>query len=430
MSKSRMTPSQKQTIVEYKLSIHFGVCMGPVDALLGVYAGEKEAFTTRLSDPAYLQVTNADLFGGLKEEGGLAGTCTFLPGRADQLMPAALAAKFGRTPETMPGFRGITSLFFSEYIRDGALPTYDVGPGGYASFSPTPGFFWSANQPVIRDVWAKVTRVPRSWYPERAAISGMPITPRAVYLAIDNSGSMWNVGNTDNRMATVLEAMSKVYDRIAGAIEAFGLDLDLRVNFWSDTTRIKGYDNVSLTDLQAMRDWTNLVTIGGGTLYDQGVRDAQTWFAARAGDESISKRVLVFITDGETSAASLTAAKAITANMPDVEIYAINILLADTTSSGQLDNTPDDGVPVVSGTDSTGLITAIERALYPDDPGPDANPAHIIYECLTNTDWGMGAPRSSLDLVSFTGSRRHPVFRAVRRDHDLVAANDHRSVRR
>lgn len=32
---------------------------------------------------------------------------------------------------------------------------------------------------------------------------------------------------------------------------------------------------------------------------------------------------------------------------------------------------------------------------------PDRNPAHIILECLTNKDWGMGGAMSSLDLVAF-----------------------------
>lgn len=35
------------------------------------------------------------------------------------------------------------------------------------------------------------------------------------------------------------------------------------------------------------------------------------------------------------------------------------------------------------------------------DINGDANPAHIIYECLTNTDWGMGAPTGNLDVPAF-----------------------------
>ncbi len=36
------------------------------------------------------------------------------------------------------------------------------------------------------------------------------------------------------------------------------------------------------------------------------------------------------------------------------------------------------------------------------DIGGSANGAHIIYECLTNSDWGMGYSAGALDLVSFT----------------------------
>ena len=32
------------------------------------------------------------------------------------------------------------------------------------------------------------------------------------------------------------------------------------------------------------------------------------------------------------------------------------------------------------------------------------NPAHIIYECLTNSEWGMGYPTASIDATSFTAA--------------------------
>jgi len=38
------------------------------------------------------------------------------------------------------------------------------------------------------------------------------------------------------------------------------------------------------------------------------------------------------------------------------------------------------------------------------DINGSANPAHIIYECLTSEEWGMGAPASQLDLNSFTAA--------------------------
>lgn len=33
--------------------------------------------------------------------------------------------------------------------------------------------------------------------------------------------------------------------------------------------------------------------------------------------------------------------------------------------------------------------------------GADANPAHIIYECMTNRDWGMGSSPGAFDIASF-----------------------------
>jgi hypothetical protein len=41
------------------------------------------------------------------------------------------------------------------------------------------------------------------------------------------------------------------------------------------------------------------------------------------------------------------------------------------------------------------------RILYLDRGVRDANPAHIIYEALTNTDWGMGSPSTLIDVASF-----------------------------
>lgn len=46
---------------------------------------------------------------------------------------------------------------------------------------------------------------------------------------------------------------------------------------------------------------------------------------------------------------------------------------------------------------STGLAWYTAKA----DISGAMNPAHIIYECLTNTDWGMGYPTSSVDDLQF-----------------------------
>lgn len=54
------------------------------------------------------------------------------------------------------------------------------------------------------------------------------------------------------------------------------------------------------------------------------------------------------------------------------------------------------------GLDSTKAL--IPRQGSAASTGSDANPAHFIYELLTNVDWGMGAPTSKIDTAAFNAA--------------------------
>ena len=132
----------KYRVVSYFMSIHYGICHGPVDALLGIYIKERDAWPGKTKydddsdqgdinqdDPIVafkdflewltnggatnntqsvavgetaLSINRPDLFGGEKKEGGVKGTAHYLPGGPTQVMPEDLAAKFGLTSATMP----------------------------------------------------------------------------------------------------------------------------------------------------------------------------------------------------------------------------------------------------------------------------------------------------------------------------------------
>jgi len=51
-------------------------------------------------------------------------------------------------------------------------------------------------------------------------------------------------------------------------------------------------------------------------------------------------------------------------------------------------------------------VKRIPKSWYPDkaEIDGDANPAHIIRECLTNREWGMGYPEADIDDASFTAA--------------------------
>jgi hypothetical protein len=161
----------KMQVAEYRMSIHFGVCAGPIDHVSAVYIGEKEAWSGRLEDTGAVIINKPDLHGGIKKEGGAVGTMTYLPGFEDQIMPEFLAAKYGRTSDTMWAYRGIASLFFHEDLNVGGSRL--GSPAGsqtwitqwlssvWSSVSGYRGFYWSANNPYLKTIWAKVGRAAR-----------------------------------------------------------------------------------------------------------------------------------------------------------------------------------------------------------------------------------------------------------------------------
>lgn len=128
-------------VTEYRMSMHFGICTGPIDYIKTIYVGEKEAWTGLARETQVITIDNPELFGGIKKEGGVQGKATFMTGKSTQLFPAGLSAKFDLDPTEMPAYRGMATIFFSE--SDGAERN---------------GFYWTANSPYLRGVWIKAAR--------------------------------------------------------------------------------------------------------------------------------------------------------------------------------------------------------------------------------------------------------------------------------
>lgn len=160
-------------VAEYRMSLHLGICAGPVDHISGIYGGEKEAWSGLLDEPGVININRDDLFGGIKKEGGMVGAVTFLPGREDQIMPEFLAAKLGKTAETCHAYRGTASIFLTEQINVGGsligstagaivnIVSWLSGAFGSAADGARKGFYLAANNPYLKPIWAKVARA--SW---------------------------------------------------------------------------------------------------------------------------------------------------------------------------------------------------------------------------------------------------------------------------
>ena len=150
----------KTRVSDYYLAAHVGVCHGPVEAVLEVVVGEKQAWTGSSAptdgspvDGHDVLVDNPGLFGGNKKEGGVRGVMTVMHGAASQLVPSKIAQFLGLAREQVPGYRGLLSLLF--HSADGRN-----------------GFLWSSNNPYLKPLWVKVRARPGTWYPEKAMIDG------------------------------------------------------------------------------------------------------------------------------------------------------------------------------------------------------------------------------------------------------------------
>lgn len=137
----------KQRVVEYFMTLHYGICHGPVDYISKITIKEKEAWSGQAKTNQAILINEPELFGGIKKEGGVIGSAYYLSGHSEQTIPEFLAAKVGLTTAEMPAYRGIASIWMSEYET-----------GGFHEHDGRGGFYWSANTPFIPPTWIKVAR--------------------------------------------------------------------------------------------------------------------------------------------------------------------------------------------------------------------------------------------------------------------------------
>ena len=319
-----------------------------------------------------IRIDAPDLFGGESREGGIVGDVDVLMGAPDQGPNDYLATQMAGD---VPGYRGICSLVLRQ--------------------------LYLGTNPYLKPWAVRVTRVLRSqagtpqWYPETAAI--LPearISEAALYIALDVSGSM-----AGPRMAAQKAAVAALIREIATHGDPDAPN-DIQIVLWADTV----VDTITRRDMTpedytALEAWLTALSdlTTGGTAFETAFAEAAGFFAA-SGEK---RRIVLFITDGEPShPASVDAAEALIATLPPVDIFGFNIALSNTSWTARIDNSPVDGVPVIPPGDIQALVASLRGAF---GSGPDMNPAHILRECLTNRDWGLGYGAAEIG-ASFTAA--------------------------
>lgn len=374
----------KQRVVEYRMSIHYALCHGPVERLSAIVINEKDAWVGVADSQTVLTINQPELFGGIKKEGGAVGRVLWQSGTETQLLDAHTAAKHGKTPATMPGYRGIATAYFTE--QPGATPA---------------GFYWSANQPYVPPAAFRITRIDRGWRPDIAGIAGDTVENAAIMISLDVSGSMdWGAVNDVNAYPSRLSVAKDAINQLLTTLEnATGANtLDIHIVGWSASVAYQiTRRNCGPADYTALRAYVATFSSQSGTDFNRSVETAATFFNGAGA----KKRFFLFLTDGEPTTAGSADSAAATLAPLTASQHAFNLFLANTAETAKLDNTPADAVPVMDALNRDRVAGAMLAAL---SDRLDSNPAHMLRECFTNVDWGRGLPASVLDGDSFTAA--------------------------
>lgn len=237
---------------DYRLSIHYAVCVGPVDEVLDIIVSDKSLATyvpedtsgvgtpfsffpflganvepeeqyatfTPFNENGQFDVDAMDLFGGPKKGGGLKGRINFLLGSATQVLPEFLAGKLSRTSATVTGYRNICSVWFTG--------------------EDTEGFTWSTNIPAVPAPKIKVKRAPVGLTGDDPMIGADANPAHIIYECLTNTD--WGAGYAPENVpvASFLAAAQTLRD------EAFGLSL-----IWTGQTSIEAFVNEVLQHISA-----------------------------------------------------------------------------------------------------------------------------------------------------------------------------------
>lgn len=447
----------------YSFGIHMGVSRGPVDQVRECRVGGKLGWQGNITASATVNFNAPNLFGGPKKEGGIQGWFKVMMGEPTQVAHSELNALCA--PVLQPGFRRMLTIHYDGMISAvnpypkpwswrvrRALKGWDGDPIAPAlAMIPLVGQVAStdAKPPTSLAFFTHFLTVPIVHYVTLNVDPFLGRTITEVYQIIDT---------TDG---APVDAVSIVYNGDGTAtvnVKPIYINRVLTINYrytQSGVPNIPGTQNLTPTT------WVNPVRLhvskAGGTVASiTSVIDTEAvggpvpvYFEVQNSlpaaeallivDPALFGRTLQvnyqwipdggfvgpqtqnFIVDDIGTPAQLQLIA------PNGGAYVSTLKVITTNESSlSIDWTPsavafEEAGWVDAETKNIGLINILTPAyegwkvqvemfydpnlvtnITPDANIRSMNPAHIIYECLTNREWGRGHQRAALDEASFT----------------------------
>ena len=402
--------SKSQTVgYKYYLGMHQALCHGPVDKLVRVRVDKRCAWVGDLAG-GRVNLNAPSLFGGESREGGVSGAIDFEPGASDQGQNDYLASKISAD---VPNFRGVCAAVLRQV---------------YCGMNP----YLKAWDWRVQRIHTRQNGIAQ-WYDAKAEIPAVTFTGgQAIALCVDYSGSqMIEVSPGVTRLDLQNAAIKNVLQSIKAGLGDGSLHLAFIPFAWKTFEPYARYhQNVTAAQVDALIVLVDNVPINYnyGTAYNGSLLDAKTFFDSINGTGCL-RRTCVFVTDGDPWQDSLAPADtqyqdmdnggitvyaaanigrdaataiAVTAAQTlwsaGISVYAFNTSNTYAEYTAQISNTQPNGIPVLQ-PDSDVIAGAIQGAITVGMA--DMNPAHIIRECLTDPNWGMGYPEADMDDGAF-----------------------------
>jgi len=356
------------SVYDILLSIDYGICHGPVDRLNRIRVKEERVYCGDESTRVDIPVNQPELFGGDSAEGGVVGTIEFYPGDFSQVASDQLATRAERTVSSMPGYKGLCHAFFR----------------GNGSAGSGIGFRWQTNNPYMPGTDFSVSRMPQ--LPGSGYAEIWPPTE------VDDDGNFVSdipaiLGNVNHSVVYSLEYDNQTsyfgFDLIQQGFSANNLDFDGAVEFGKVfiEMRTQGY----IGDNLAVGFWAyQIENASGANVHADSGGVASEDYTTVEGNEYVYHMEFPSVTNNPGSFG------------PDdprfFEIFYTFFIGTATTATVSYSIKQKEVLP---------------GHCDPEDtlgPLPDANPAHIIYEILTNADWGKGEDPANIDESTFVAA--------------------------
>lgn len=334
-----MGGSSKSVTVGYKyyVGMHMVLCRGPVDYLKEALVDDKTALFGNLTSGTY-GILKDDLFGGESREGGVSGLFDVMNGESTQTVNSYLSSKLG---SLVPAFRGVLSVVLRQMY---------LGINPYLKK-------WSF---LAQRIHVRQNGI-EQWYDAKSEILAYNIN-------VNYDNSIWRYLVVDN--------------------SSIGQPVEYAAPSYDDSSWPEGQGGFGYIPSAGLNINTNIAPAIARAIWLRKIIEVPYGYT---GDVTVS----VYHDDygflwwnGEAIPITNTSGVFLsTVTIPSEKILQTNTIVLQVI----------DSVPYGSPTNIlAGLSLNFSSSFW-----SDMNPAHIIRECLTDPDWGMGYAEADIDDVSF-----------------------------